>query len=255
MQAQLDDLPARVFKVGDQVKVQYGLKGTTDKHKLDLYYVGTFTISEDLGNGAYRLQIPRNSPYSDRCNADRLSFWIDSDLTFLPTEGQIQTQPADLPSDPRVHPTITIPRYLLRDYKHFPYKLVRYWVQTDSAKTPYIWVDESSDLLDELLKLEENNGCIPEQGIHPGNKEAVKTHKQQVYLQYPTPILINTWTSNHLPLQTHNDQAYYQEIVTKVNPSSCTVQWTDEHKSRHPYVDVRTMLYDPISYAYEFLSS
>lgn len=119
-------------------------------------------------------------------------------------------------------------------------------------------MDESSDLLDEFLKVEENNGCIPEQGIHPGNKEAVKNHKQQVYLQYPTPRLINTWTSNHLPLQTRkrppfrppqklhnavvqqlfhetdNDQAYYQGIVTKVNPSSCTVQWTDGHKSRHP---------------------
>ena len=278
MQDQLADLPTRAFKVGDQVKVQYGLKGSTDKHKLDPYYVGPFTISEDLGNGAYRLQIPPNSPYSDRFNADRLSLWIDSDLTLFPADQLMETQQVDLPPDSKVQPTITIQRYLLRDYKHFPHKPVRYWVQTDSSEAPYMWVDESSDLLDEFLKLEENNGCIPEQGICPENKEAVSTHKQQVYLQYPAPVLINTWQSNQLPLQTrkrppfkppkklHNAvvqqlfhetddvQAYYQGIVTKVNTSNCVVQWTDGHKTRHPHAEIQSMLYDPISYAYDFLS-
>ena len=42
LQTQADNMIAlrsnqsnRTFKVGDQVKVQYGLKGPTDKHKLD----------------------------------------------------------------------------------------------------------------------------------------------------------------------------------------------------------------------------
>ena len=118
----------------------------------------------------------------------------------------------------------------------------------------------------------------PEQGICPENKEAVRTHKQQVYLQHPAPVLINTWQSNQLPLKTrkrppfkppkklHNVvveqlshetddvQAYYQGIVTKVNTSNCVVQWTDGHQSRNPHAEIQSMLYVPISYAYDFLS-
>eukprot|EP00963_Diacronema_lutheri_P006444 scaffold561_cov380-Pavlova_lutheri.AAC.10 len=253
MQAQLANLPARTFKVGDQVKVQYGLKGATGKHKLDPYYVGPFTIAEDLSNGAYKLHIPPNSPYSDRFNADRLALWSDSDLTLFHAPHDIGNSPARLPPDCRVEPTIAIRRYLLRDYRYFPHKPVRYWVPTDSAETP----------------LEENNGCIPERGIIDENKEAVKTHKQQIYLQYPSPILVNTWTSARLPLQTRKrpafkpphillnaivqelfhisetNQAYYQGLVIKVKKQTCTIQWTDGHKSQHTQAEVRSMLYDP----------
>lgn len=141
-----------------------------------------------------------------------------------------------------------------------------------------MWVEESSDLLDEFLTLEETNGCIPEQGISLENKEAIKKHKQQVYLQYPNPILTNTWTSAILPMQTRkrppfrppkellqaivhqlfqetdNTKAYYQGEVIQVNPSKCIVLWTDGHRSHHSPQDVRSMLYDPISYVYDFLS-
>ena len=278
MQQLLADLPTRSFKVGDLVKVQYGLKGPTDKHKLDPYYVGPFTIIEDLGKGAYRLQIPATSPYSDRFNADRLRHWIDSDLTLFPREQKADESLTHLPPDSKVQPNIKIRRYLLRDYRLFPKQPVRYWVQTDSLEAPYMWVEESSDLLNEFLTLEETNGCIPEQGISLENKEAVKRHKQQVYLQYPNPILTNTWTSAILPLQTRkrppfrppkellqaivhqlfqetdNTKAYYQGEVIQVNPSKCIVLWTDGHRSHHSPQDVRSMLYDPISYVYDFLS-
>eukprot|EP00963_Diacronema_lutheri_P006075 scaffold511_cov412-Pavlova_lutheri.AAC.8 len=128
MQAQLVNLLARTFKVGDQVKVQYGLKGATDKHKLDPYYVGPFTIAEDLGNGACKLHIPPESPYSDRFNADRLALWIDSDLTLFLAPHSIGNSPARLPSGCKVEPAIAIRQYLLRDYRYFPQKPVRYWV-------------------------------------------------------------------------------------------------------------------------------
>eukprot|EP00963_Diacronema_lutheri_P008487 scaffold753_cov390-Pavlova_lutheri.AAC.19 len=208
MQAQLANLPTRTFKVGDQVKVQYGLKGATDKHKLDAYYVGPFTIAEDLGNGAYKLHIPPKSSYSDIFNAHKLALWIDSYLTLFLASDDIGNSLARLPPDCKVESAIAIRRYLLRDYRYFPHKPVRYWVQKDSAETPYVWVDESSDLLDEFLSLEENNACIPERGISDENKEAVKIHKQQIYLQYPSPILVNTWTSARLPVQTRTRPAF-----------------------------------------------
>eukprot|EP00963_Diacronema_lutheri_P013209 scaffold2365_cov555-Pavlova_lutheri.AAC.1 len=53
------------FAVGDKVKVQYGLKGPTDKHKLDPYYVGPYVIKQVLENGAYQLDLPAGSAFSD----------------------------------------------------------------------------------------------------------------------------------------------------------------------------------------------
>ena len=190
----------RNFKPGDLVKVQYGLKSPTDKHKLDPYYVGPFTIAEELGKGAYRLDLPDNSPYSDRVNADRLEKWVDSDLTVFPADSRHQ-QHALLPPDPLVEPVHRIVRYLLRDYSLFPQDSVRYWVRTDSVSTPFMWVNETSHLLEEFLLLEETNGCIPETGITQSNYQQVKQHKEQVYLQSPAPIMVNTWTSSQLPLQ------------------------------------------------------
>eukprot|EP00963_Diacronema_lutheri_P000057 scaffold4_cov913-Pavlova_lutheri.AAC.2 len=118
-QALRSQLPTRSFKVGDQVKVQYGLKGPTDKRKLDPYYVGPFTVTEDLGKGAYRLQLPPDSPYSDRFNADRLAPWFDSDLTLFPSQEPTGAS-TSLPVDANVEPAVIIQRYLLRDYHLFP---------------------------------------------------------------------------------------------------------------------------------------
>eukprot|EP00963_Diacronema_lutheri_P004431 scaffold336_cov372-Pavlova_lutheri.AAC.5 len=85
-----------------------------------------------------------------------------------------------------------IKRYLLRDYSYFPAAAVWYWVLSDSEQCPHFWVDEASDILDEFLQLEETNGCIPEQVITSSNIDAVRRQKQQVYLQHPAPILVNT---------------------------------------------------------------
>lgn len=65
-----------------------------------------------------------------------------------------------------------------------------------------MWVNETSELLDEFLVLEENNGDFPEQGITASNLEKVEQHKHQVYFEYPAPILVNTKTSSKLPFQT-----------------------------------------------------
>eukprot|EP00963_Diacronema_lutheri_P001273 scaffold81_cov485-Pavlova_lutheri.AAC.1 len=66
------------FLVGARVKVMYGLKGPTDKHKLEPYYVGPYIIKQNLGRGAYRLQLLQGSAFSDRMNVDRLELWVDS---------------------------------------------------------------------------------------------------------------------------------------------------------------------------------
>ena len=282
LQTQADNMMAlrpnqsyRTFKVGDQVKVQYGLKGPTDKHKLDPYYVGPFTIIQDLGTGAYKLQIPSQSKYSDRFNADRLAPWIDSDLTLFPNQEHSEKS-IELPPDSSIETTCTIDRYLLRDYHLFPQQPVRYWVQIRSTATPYMWVEESSELLDEFLPLEENNGCIPEQGIGKHNYEAVKQHKLQVYLQHPSPIMVNTWTSSQLPFQTRRRPTfkppanllhavvqqlfqisgkpnYYQGIVVSSTKTTCCIRWTDGQIYHYTPAEVRSMLYDPISYIYDFL--
>ena len=271
------ELPNRTFQVGDQVKVQYGLKGPTDKNKLDPYYVGPFTIAEVLGKGAYRLQLPADSPYSDRFNADRLAFWYDSDMTLFPTQEPNDAGDPVLPVDTHVEPTVVIQRYLLRDYQFFPQHPVRYWAKTTSTSEPCVWINETSELLDEFLPLEENNGCIPEQGITPNNINAVEQHKKQVYLQSPAPILVNTWTFARLPLQVRrrpkvkkltdlqnavveqlfhisdHTQAYYQGQVYKQQGSRYWVRWTDGVEQSYTSNEIQAMLYDPISYVYDFL--
>ena len=268
-------LPLRTFQVGDQVKVQYGLKSPTDKNKLDPYYVGPFTILEDLGKGAYRLQLPTGSAYDDRFNADRLAHWVDSDLTLFPEQHkQLKLDP--IPPHPEAIPVPQVKRYLLRDYSQFPAAAVRYWVLSDSENCPYFWVDETSDLLDEFLQLEETNGCIPEQGITSTNINAVKQHKEQVYLQHPAPILVNTWQSSRLPFQVRkrpafrqpstlinavvqdhfhisdSETAYYQGLVIRKNNAKYVVRWTDGYEQSYSHSEIQALLYDPISYVYSF---
>ena len=85
------------FPVGTKVKVMYGLKGPTDKHKLEPYYVGPYIIKQNLGKGAYRLQLPPGSAFSDRINADRLVPWIDSDFTLFPNDKDTLPATAPLP--------------------------------------------------------------------------------------------------------------------------------------------------------------
>eukprot|EP00963_Diacronema_lutheri_P003314 scaffold280_cov391-Pavlova_lutheri.AAC.16 len=62
------------------VKVQYGLKGPTDKHKLDPYYVGPYLIKKVLKNGAYQLELPPGSAFSDLFPARPVRYWIESNL-------------------------------------------------------------------------------------------------------------------------------------------------------------------------------
>eukprot|EP00963_Diacronema_lutheri_P006509 scaffold572_cov535-Pavlova_lutheri.AAC.1 len=195
------------FAVGDKVKVQYGLKGPTDKHKLDPYYVGPYVIKQVLQNGAYQLDLPAGSAFSDRIHVDRLEPWIDSDLTLFPMDEHLQPAAAPLPDTRAIQDETTayrIRRYLLRDYSAFPAQPVRYWVEGNMADPSqrYFWVDETAALLEEFLPLEEQNGCIPEQGILPANFDAVQTHKKTTYLQSPNPIMANTWPYHKLPYQT-----------------------------------------------------
>ena len=222
------------------------------------------------------MQLPLDSPYSDRFNADRLASWFDSDLTLFPSQ-EPTSKSTSLPVDANVEPATIIQSYLLRDYQLFPQQFVRYWVKTTSTTEPYMWVNETSELLDEFLVLEENNGCIPEQGIIASNLEKVEQHKHQVYLQYPAPILVNTWTSSKLPFQTrrrpaykpphilqqavvqqlfhasNGTQAYFQGIVIGRSSEKYCVRWTDGIEQNYRAAEIRVMLYDPISYVYDFL--
>ena len=179
--------PKKVFTVGDKVKVQYGLKGPTDKHKLDPYFVGPYQIKIVLKNGTYQLELPPGSAFSDRIHANRMEHWVDSDLTLFPMDEHRQPATAPLPETAAMQNESTayrIRRYLLRDYSVFPARPVRYWIERNlaDASQRYFCVDESSTLLKEFLPLEETNGCIPEKGISPTNYDAVKTHKKTAYL-------------------------------------------------------------------------
>jgi len=153
-----------------------------------------------LGQGAYRLQLPAGFAYHNRFNAARLAHWVDSDLTLF-LEQHCLLNLDLVPPHPNAVQMPLIKRYLLRDYSQFPTAAARYWVLSDSEQCPYFWVDETSDILDEFLQLEETNGSIPQQGSTSSNIDAVRRHKQQVYLQHTTPILVNTWQSSKLPFQ------------------------------------------------------
>lgn len=270
------------FAVGDKVKVQYGLKGPTDKHKLDPYYVGPYVIKQVLQNGAYQLDLPPGSAFSDRIHVDRLEPWIDSDLTLFPMDEHLQPAAAPLPDTQAMQDETTayrIRRYLLRDYSAFPAQPVRYWVEGNMADPSqrYFWVDETATLLEEFLPLEEQNGCIPEQGILPANFDAVQTHKKTTYLQSPNPIMANTWPYHKLPYQTRRrppppprttllnsvvqelfylegqDQpAYFQGMVHAYQDKQYEVLWTDGKKDFYQEEQIKAMLYDPVSYIYDF---
>eukprot|EP00963_Diacronema_lutheri_P012546 scaffold1816_cov416-Pavlova_lutheri.AAC.2 len=270
------------FEVGDKVKVQYGLKSPSDKHKLDPYFVGPYTIKQVLRNGAYTLDLPPGSAFSNQIHADRLEHWIDSDLTLFPMDEQLQPAMSPLSDTDAMQSEATeyrIRRYLLRDYSTYPTRPVRYWVESNLADPSqrYFWVDETSTLLDEFLPLEERNGCIPEQGITPANYDSVKVHKKTVYLQAPNPIMVNTWTSSKLPFQTrqrprpqrisdlqgavvqelfhlqgHDEPAYYQGVVQKQQDGLYEVLWTDGKRDYYLQDQIKAMLYDPLSYVYTY---
>jgi len=263
--------PDRTFQVGQQVKVQFGLNSPTDKDKLDPYWAGPFTVAANLGNGAYRLHLPPGATYSNRFNAERLATWHDSDLSLFPaalpaTATTLPTPPEDV--------KYRLRRYLLRDYSQFP--TVRYWVETDSSNADrYIFIDETAELLEDILSFEEQNGALPEKGITTANKDQVQKHKETVYLQYPNPILQNTWPFRFLPYQTRTrpkykvpssthqavvqshftvdgSTVYYQGIIESLNRRSVTVCWTDGGRTIHPRSSLSNLLYDPVSAVYDF---
>ena len=260
----------RTFEIGQQVKVQFGLKSPTDKHKLEPCWVGPFTVSADLGNGAYQLELPPGSNYSDRFNADRLAIWHDSDLSLFPTATLPSAESLPVPTTDTEYP---IRRYLLRDFSNFP--TVRYWVESDSTTDRYFFIDETPTLLDDILTFEEANGALPEQGITPQNITQVQQHKESVYLQFPSPILENTWPFRFLPYQTRSRpqrrppatllhavvqthftvddrDIYYQGKVTSITGDQYIVLWTDGGQTTHSHTDIQTMLYDPVSAVYDF---
>jgi len=268
------------FTVGDKVKVQYGLKGPTDKHKLDPYFVGPFVIKKVLKGGSFQLDLPPGSAFSERIHGSRLEAWIDSDLTLFPMDKLQQPAIAPLQDTAAMQLDATsyrIRRYLLRDYSMFPTLPVRYWIESNltDASQRYFWVDETSSVLEEFLPLEENNGCIPEQGITPSNYEAVRTHKKTTYLQSPSPIMINTWPFTKLPYQTrrrprlvvpsdlvgcviqelfHIDDkpVYYQGLVQQRQESQYEILWTDGKTDHYQEQKVRSLVYDPVAYVYDF---
>ena len=274
----------KCFAVGDKVKVQYGLKGPTDKNKLDPFFVGPYVIKQVLKNGSYKLHLPAGSAFSDQIHANRLEQWTDSDLTLFPLDEELLPATAPLRHTEEMQAeaaSYRIRRYLLRDYSTFPARPVRYWIEsnlTDPSQR-YFWVDETSNLLEEFLELEETNGCIPEQGITPANYDAVRTHKQTTYLQSPCPIMVNTWSSTKLPFQTrrqpqspslktligavvqdlfhldgHDRPAYYQGLVTSNIDELYEVLWTDGKKDYYLEDQIRSMLYNPVAYIYNFLN-
>ena len=140
-----------------------------------------------------------------------------------------------------------IRRYLLRDYLVFPARSLRYWVENNlaDASQRYFSVDESSTLLEEFLPLEENNGCIPEQGINPSNYDSVRTHKKTVYLQSPKPIMANARTYAKLPYQARPKPAVpdlaslvgcvVQELFHAEDQQPAYFQWLVMDKDREHY--------------------
>ena len=269
------------FPVGTKVKVMYGLKGPTDKHKLEPYYVGPYIIKQNLGKGAYRLLLPPGSAFSDRINADRLEPWIDSDFTLFPNDKDTLPATAPLPVPTLETGGEIIPRirrYLLRDYSLFPEQPARYYVesnQSDAAER-YFWINESTEILNEFLALEENNGCIPEKGISSRNVKAVRAHKVNTYLQYPSPIVSNTWTYQKLPFATRRPPtwkppqrlkgqivheffyeegtsgSFYQGRVVEDTSKGCRILWTDGQTSIYSRQKTRSLLYNPVAYVYDF---
>eukprot|EP00963_Diacronema_lutheri_P013679 scaffold2678_cov356-Pavlova_lutheri.AAC.5 len=196
--------PDRTFQVGQQVKVQFGLNSPTDKDKLDPYWAGPFTVAANLGNGAYRLHLPPRATYSNRFNAERLATWHDSNLSLFPAA--VPATATTLPTPPE-DVQYRLRKYLLRDYSQFP--TIRYWVETDLSNADrYIFFDETSQLLEDILSFEEQNGALPEKGITTANKVQIQKHKETVYLQYPNPILQNTWPFRFLPYQTRTRPNY-----------------------------------------------
>ena len=273
---------SKSFQQGDKVKVQYGLKGPTDKHKLDPYYVGPYTIKKVLQNGAYQLDLPPGSAFSDRIHADRIEPWVDSDLTLFPMDEHLQPARAPLPdtSDMQTNSlAYRIRRFLLRDYTAFPAQPVRYWIESNLADSSqrFFWIDETAAILEEFLPLEEKNGCIPEQGIAPNNYNAVLVHKKTAYLQSPSPIMVNTWTFTKLPFQTRRrprftapanlegqvvqelfhtpdrpDPEYFQGLVDSMEDGLYKILWTDGKVDYYLEEQVRAMVYDPVAYVYDF---
>jgi hypothetical protein len=265
----------RTFRVGDLVKIQFGLKSSTDKDKLDPYWAGPFKIIEDLSHGAYRIELPPECRFDDRINVSRLARWYDSDLSLFPQA--IPTDPIlpDLPLE--AEPTYRILRYLIRDFSRFPAHAVQYYVEADlqSAADRYFFIDETADLLDDILAFEAHNGCLPERGIHPANRARVTRHKELVYLVTPCPILQNTWHWA-LPYSTRrpprvklklkvgsvvqqlfflDDETpqYFQGVVTTMDESAqkCTIQFTDGGVAHHTLDSAGSMLYDPIRAVYD----
>ena len=267
--ASTQHLPTRTFKPGDWVKLQYGLKDTQDRPKLEPYYEGPYCIEKALGNDAYSLVLPPGTRFQNRFHVDRLLPWIDSDLSLFPLDHPIQ--PLDnLPTS--VQETTMdrwpVARYLVRDFSQFPAKAVRYWVRGHDQQT--CWIDEDATILDEILDLEETNGCLPECGIDKRNRHAVEQHKQDAYLLTPNPVLQDTWTWTSMPYSTRQRQTwqpptklsgsvvmdafevdqgvqYYQGIVQS---DGRTIVWTDGYKTCHTAAEIRSMLYNPVAVAY-----
>ena len=274
----------KCFAVGDKVKVQYGLKGPTDKDKLYPFFVGPYVIKQVLRNGSYKLDLPAGSAFSDQIHADCLEQSANLDLTLFPLDEELLPAAAPLRHTEEMQAEAVshrIRRYLLRDYSAFPARPLRYWIESNLTDTSqrYLWVDKTSNLLEEFLELEETNGCIPEQGITPANYNAVQTHKQTTYVQPPCPIMVNTWSSTKLPFQTrrrpqssplqtlvgevvqdlfHLDglgrPAFYQGLVTSSSNELYEVFWTDGKMVYYLEDQIRLMLYDPAAYIYNFLN-
>ena len=270
------------FQQGDKVKVQYGLKGPIDKHKLDPYYVGPYTIKKVLQNGAYQLDLPLGSAFSDRIHADRIEPWVDSHLTLLPMNEHLQPARAPLPDTSDMQNNFLayhICRFLLLDYTPFPAHPVHYWIESnlaDSSKRFYS-IDEIAAVLEEFLPLEEKNGCIREQRIAPNNYNAVLVHKKTANLLSPSPIMVNTWTFTKLPFETRRrpwftalanlegqvvqelfhtpdrpDPEYFLGLVDSMEDGLYKILWTDGKVDYYLEEQVRAMVYDPVAYVYDF---
>eukprot|EP00963_Diacronema_lutheri_P013206 scaffold2344_cov394-Pavlova_lutheri.AAC.3 len=95
-------------------------------------------------------------------------------------------------------------------------------------------------------------------------------------MQCPAPIMVNTWTSHRLPFQvrkrpafkppanllhavvqdlfhvTDEQSAYYQGMVIAKKEQIYRVRWTDGYETSYTKSEIYHILYDPISYIYDF---
>lgn len=262
----------REYQVGELVKMQAGEYSPSDRPKLSDYWIGPYTVTKVLGKGAYEVALPDGTQFHSKVNADRLDYWHTSDLSDYPEADKAEKE------DGRYR----VRRYLLRDFGGIPgvRQRPRYWVEgtSEDAANRYFYVDEDDEVLEDILRQEEQYGCLPERGINAGNVDEVERLKVEVYGLDPSPILQNTWTGQ-LPYTTRTQPTFklpqrmedvingvvhstwrmtdgqdlwYQALVFRRTGDTAWIRWTDGREEEKDFRWLKAHWYNPMELVYHF---